>query len=347
MSADDRISPNGQAFANDLRLTVQFVKMTRLVMADHKAAGKAAKAKCKEFSNRVMKGRNRGYMADLLRMAKGQKPNRSYSSLNPRAVQAWVSRIEEQKALLGALGQLCTPEATAVFQHCKPTHGKPRFEGLYAETDPVVWCELAKQGNELLVKELQMFIEKDDSLRSKRFTPGELERKEGWFAEDRAVTWQSYFFVSEEQKTKALSEYSALFAALGAGMDGSSDFFRKREQTLASMRAEVESLASRWSLPPKGKGHYGVTLAKKAVKRWFKGAKVLKAHGTPGNWSIAKNPLGVPTHRSRFGWILFKPKGEPYCQLRTFFIGEDYAGGGKYQKDKDISFATLRWQACR
>ena len=81
---------------------------------------------------------------------------------------------------------------------------------------------------------------------------------------------------------------------------------------------------------------------------WTKNSstKVIKAAGTKGGWSVKKNALGVPLYRDRFGWILFQVPGEPLCQLRTFYISEEYVGR-KPKKDKDVGFARLRWQKCR
>ena len=198
-----------------------------------------------------------------------------------------------------------------------------------------------------MLQELMMFIEKGDSMTARRYDSDNLEQKEGFFAEDRYVTWQSMFFMSKEEQTKKLGEYKAIFDAIGSSMNDTSSFFAKKQAAMDKQRKEVERLAPQWKLPPKGTSHYGIALAKKTVKKGFKGAKVISAAGSAGQWSITKNALGVPQYRSRFGWILFKAKGEPFCQLRTFFISEDYKGGGRYQKDRDITFSKLRWQKCR
>ncbi|MCC7075270.1 MAG: hypothetical protein IT383_28415 [Deltaproteobacteria bacterium] len=62
---------------------------------------------------------------------------------------------------------------------------------------------------------------------------------------------------------------------------------------------------------------------------------------------VHRELLGVPKDRDRFGWILLQVPGEPFCQLRTSSISEDYTGGGKYSKDGSPSFARLRFQKCK
>ncbi len=346
MSKEDRGSPNGQALANDLRLVDMYLKEAR--DADKKSAetSKAAKEACKKFKDEMVNvNGNRGHMEGLIRLSQGKKPNRSYSSLNKVAIAGWLERIEAQKAMLANLGSWCSPAKVAVLEHCYSSHGKPRMEGLYAETDPVVWCSVAKDGSKLMIKEFEMFMKRDDEARTKRTSPDDLERKEGWFAEDRAVEWKSFFYVTKEDKDKAMGEYGQILAALGG--DLTADPFASREKALAELRVAVERLAPKWKLPAKGQNFYGTGIAKKTVQRWYKGAKVLKTAGSSGQWSISKNALGVPLYRSRFGWILFKVKGSPLCQLRTFALGEDYKGGGKYQKSNHITFSKLRWQNCK
>ena len=345
MSRDDRASPNGQALANELRLVQAFLKESRDEDKNRATTAKEAKAVCKSFKKQVVTGPNRSHMEGMILLSQGRKPNRSYSSLNKAAIAGWIKRIEEQKALITSLKGLCSPEQLKVLEHCYSSHGKPRIEGLYAKTDPVVWCSMAEKGPSLMVKEFELFMKRDDEARTQRTSPEELERKEGWFADDRAVQWKTFFFVTQEDKKKAMSEYGEILSALGSG-SVVADPFASREKSLTELRKTVERLAPKWKLPPKGKGHYGTGIATKTVKRWYKGAKVLQTAGTTGDWSISKNALGVPLYRSRFGWILFKVKGSPLCQLRTFALGEDYAGGGRYKKAKHVTFAKLRWQKC-
>ena len=59
-----------------------------------------------------------------------------------------------------------------------------------------------------------------------------------------------------------------------------------------------------------------------------------------------KNALGVPLYRDKVGWAVFKVKGDPFCQARSFSLSEPYKGGGRYQKDRSVSFGSVRWQKC-
>ncbi|MFT7626296.1 MAG: hypothetical protein ACI9WU_005491 [Myxococcota bacterium] len=165
-------------------------------------------------------------------------------------------------------------------------------------------------------------------------------------SQDRRIGWADMFQMSEQAKQEALSSYQALFDKLGVDAGNTDEFFVERLRKLAVVADAVKSLADGWDLPPTGTNHYGVGLARKEFGRALKGARVLKAKAAPGTWSISKNALGIPLYRDRGGWLLAWVPGEPLCQLRRFFISEEY-DGRRYQKDTDASFSDLRWQACK
>ena len=43
-------------------------------------------------------------------------------------------------------------------------------------------------------------------------------------------------------------------------------------------------------------------------------------------------------------WVIFKVKGEPYCQVRSMTAYENYKGGGKYKKAKGTAWGYARFQ---
>ena len=117
------------------------------------------------------------------------------------------------------------------------------------------------------------------------------------------------------------------------------------KKKLKELEAEVRRLAPKWGKPTGNGKHYGIKLAKKQIKRVFGKVKFYSTGGTKG-WSIKKNALGVPLYRDKVGWAVFKVKGDPFCQARSFSLSEPYKGGGRYQKDRSVSFGSVRWQKC-
>jgi len=217
--------------------------------------------------------------------------------------------------------------------------------GACRQMTPGAWCAAARQWNQLLADELQHELSQaDERIARHMMTPEELVRKQGWIAEDRVVRWDSYFTAARDRATPLDKFYDALGArprgggaALGAAKQAARD---------ARKKAALDN-AGRWKRPPAGPRHYGVKLAKATIKRWHKGATIVAAFGSkPGGWTVHKNALGVPQYRDRAGYVLFKERGAPVCQLRRFFVTEDF-GGRRYQKATSVHIAAVRFQRCR
>ncbi len=144
---------------------------------------------CQQFDQQVIeKGKNWSLMSDLIRAKNGGDANAGFRSMNDRTARAWTQRLEGYKALFATLKPICAkPELMEGLQSCKPTHGKPRLQGLYAEKDPVVWCMVAEDGPDLVRGQVLAHMARADAIAARRYESeiGEVERGGGWFADDR------------------------------------------------------------------------------------------------------------------------------------------------------------------
>ena len=81
------------------------------------------------------------------------------------------------------------------------------------------------------------------------------------------------------------------------------------------------------------------------------GIKILRTGMTETTWQISKNSLGIPTYRSKYGYVLYQMPasfGEKLCRYRPFNYNEDYSGAGTYVKTDKVDFSEkVRFQKCQ
>ncbi|MCB9556305.1 MAG: hypothetical protein H6707_09405 [Deltaproteobacteria bacterium] len=343
MSRPDRASAEGQEMVKQLKGWVAYNKSLATAIA---GAGKAAgesKRECWAFHKEVQSPRI-NEMHALVRFLLDPKA-RFLGTTTPELIARHRKVAEE-------VHQICQqPRWQAIVGKCSA--GKSQYEMnhiMIAKDFPVHWCNAAKQHRQLLVRAIQNFIGTDDSRRARvAVDPEKLARNEGWLAEDGVVTWKKYFFVTKEDLAASQNKYTALFAAAGGADGPGDDVFAERKAAKAKLRAAVEELAPKLETPAAGPSHYGVALATKMIRRWHPGAKIIKAFGAKSAvaWNIHKNAIGVPKYRDKFGYVLYRVPGEKWCQLRKFYISEDYSGGGRFQRAQTARSSSVRFQNCR
>lgn len=348
LSPEDRACPNGQAFVAKLKALEKGLKEDEAGRAQRDALEKAAKQACKDFTAQFITRQNLPLMEDLVLLHFTGHSNRSQATLNDGAVKDWLERIKARQALFAQLKPVCgDAEKAKQLTLCVRPYS-PDMASFYAKKDPNAWCQAAAQGNELQVAEIDEYVGVEGDEKHARVGGGGLEQGEGWMSDDLLKkTWKTAFTVNENAKAAGAGRVKTLYAAVGVKDADTSKLTAKREEGLAALKKEVERLAPTWERPKPGAGHYGVDLAKARITSVFKGATVVATGGDSGQWNVHRNVLNVPEYRDRFGWILFQVPGEPFCQLRTFYISEDYAGGGTFTKDTSPSFSKLRFQACK
>ncbi|HIE71804.1 MAG TPA: hypothetical protein EYP98_17395, partial [Planctomycetes bacterium] len=73
------------------------------------------------------------------------------------------------------------------------------------------------------------------------------------------------------------------------------------------------------AVPKAGKKNYGLKLATSDLKGWLKGVKVKKAFAKNKSWYV-HSKYGKPYRRTWGGYVFYKIKGEPHCQLRSYTL---------------------------
>lgn len=344
LSATDRASIAGMGMVERIKAAIQFGDATRKRWGGDAAQANAARGKCKALVNSFFKGRDASHLEVLRELYRSGKTRMNYSA-NKAGSAEWVRTVKEMNALVKRLRPICDkPANKAWMERCKPTHGKSHMDGLYARKDPVVWCEVTRDLPKLIGVWLEGSIAGNDSSRGRRFDASSLERKKGRISDDSLRTWKQSFTLSEERKKQMIEPYLPIFAAAGIATGSTDRFFAGTKKRLAAMRKEVERLAPNWKRPTSKGKFYGVAKAKKQVKRAYGKVRIVAAGANP-TWTITKNALGIPLHRSRGGWILFKVAGEKLCQQRGWGILENWSGR-KYAKDNAVGFGSVRFQLC-
>lgn len=346
LKEEDRTCPDGMAFVAQVKALMDGLKDDESHRAERAAIEKAARQSCKDFDKQLITSKTLPLMGPLAMLQVSGHSGNSHATLNDGAVQDWLGRIAARKALFEQLKPVCDDaEKAKQLRLCVRAYS-PDMAHAYATKDPKVWCEVAQKGNEVQIAELDEYVGIEGKGQGAHVGGGGLESGEGWLSDDLLdKTWATAFKVND--KAARAGRVSKLYAALGVKDADTSKLTAAREAGLAELKKEVERLAPTFDRPKAGVGHYGVELAKARVQSVFKGASVVASGGDSGKWNVHANILGVPEYRDRFGWVLFQVPGEPFCQLRTFYVSEDYSGGGTYNKDNSPAFGKLRFQKCK
>lgn len=347
LSLDDKISANGQAMVRTLYAKIDFMNGVQQARQGQAELEGRAKQACKSFDATHGDGVSGDRLFELSKMLQGTYSG-SLTTLNDASVAQWTERVRQARQAATSVLEVCAdPEQMKLLELCKPTHGKPRLEGLYADRDPVVWCMAAEKTTELFAQELSDFIAQSDEYTVRTIkTPQQLQTSEGYFSDDLLKDWDQLLTMTDEKKDEILALYKPLYDELGVDMPPADQLFAGRLAALKTLRDAVTDLAPTLKAPPAGKSHYGASLAKKRMQKRFRGAKIHAVYDTSADWKVTVNALGVPQYRDRGGWILLKVPGEPFCQLRTWGISEDWTGSS-YQRARGVRFGSLRWQACK
>ena len=160
---------------------------------------------------------------------------------------------------------------------------------------------------------------------------------------DLIRTWTTSSLVNYTNEKQDTARVKGYFDTTGVPMPAG--LFDRFHALATEYKAAIVALGKTLKGKPTGRSFYGCKLAKSYVP---KGSRTIQC-GQSGNgsWTINKNSIGIIERRCKGAAILYKGKGEPLCQHRTFVICEEYAGGGKYSKDDAPNFGQLRWQQCK
>lgn len=214
------------------------------------------------------------------------------------------------------------------------------------DTPEADWCAAAAKGNAVL----QQGVRNLAAHHAKHADPGrsaeELASRDGWIDIEGPVTWNEYFS-GKKQRDMIAKRLGPVFEQVGLTSIDDLEVFEKLEGHYAALAVRVKELAPTWDLPGAACSGAGCSAAKKTIVAWYPKAKVKKLLHKDSGWKIAKNGLGIPTHRYKSGFVLLQVAGDPLCQLRSWTVNETYAGAGRYEPATGAQIGYVRWQPCR
>ncbi|MDH3714315.1 MAG: hypothetical protein OET44_10760 [Gammaproteobacteria bacterium] len=213
--------------------------------------------------------------------------------------------------------------------------------------DPRFWCNAAARADQLI---------KAAALNSARQSiavtgaatiqsPAQLRENDGWLTFEGPVTFKEKLFFSAHGREAVMANVSSLLNAAGIE-NAESELWKEQRGRLDALRHEVESTAGSWKTPADKADNYSTALARGQVAEMHPQADVRTAFLSRASYKIHKNALGVPLRRTMPGYVLFRLPEDPFCQLRSYTLTEQYSGGGLYQQAAGVRFGYVRFQAC-
>ena len=291
----------------------------------------AHKQHCVAFQNGAMKPQSREPMTRLINQM--QHGNGGLGS---------VESIEQHRQVASDVLGVCQSVNydLLVSQACFYVLGR-------ADYDPANWCTAAAQADELIkgmaLNQAQqtVAIVGDANIQSLQ----EFHDRDGWLTFEGPVTFKDKLFFSRHGREAVMGNIGEVLAA--AGIDDADDaLWGEQKARLTALREEVEKTAGTWTSPPKKADNYSTQLAADQIKQWHGDADVQDAYLSRASWKIHKNALGIPDRRTLPGYVIFKLPDDPYCQLRSYTLTEQHAGGGTYQEAGGVRFGYVRFQDC-
>lgn len=295
--------------------------------ADEQAAGKAAHTQCTAFHQEL---RDAGIYSEAEHLMQ----------LANTGVGGWdsVDSGARFKAALGKLADRCAKPAYAeVDKACERSIG--------SASKGFMFCTLPARGAELMQKAVKNLIA-HHLKHSGPTTVARFESDQGWVAVDGVPTWHDYF-TGSKLRGQLKARIAPLLAQAGMAETDDDGLFDKLAGELAALEAKAKELGPKWDLPGAACAGPGCGQARTFVAGWYKGSTIRRFLHTQPGWKILTNDFGVPTYRERYGYALVQVKGEPLCQLRTWTLSEQHAGGGRYSAARDVTLGSVRWQACK
>lgn len=353
ISSSSKSTPDGQALMEQLNGSIEWANAMNAQYAATKsdyqtqqqaeqaaqqqAATAAAqneeahKQQCRAFQDAAMKPLSRDPMIRLINQMLHQ--NSGLGSVE--GVEQHRQVASEVRGVCQAVDYDLIASAPCFYVLGRPDH------------DPVHWCGAAAQADDLIraavLNQAQQTIEIVGS--STIQSVSEFHEREGWLTMEGPVTFNDKLFFSAHGREAVMENVGAVLLAAGID-DAEGALWGEQKARLDTLRAEVEKTAGTWQSPAKEADNYSTALAAEQILEWHGDAEVRDAYLSRESWKIHTNEIGVPDRRTLPGYVLFKLPDDPFCQLRSYTLTEQYAGGGTYQPAGGVRFGYVRFQAC-
>jgi hypothetical protein len=334
ISAADRGDPAARKAGAQLNDLAKYLNALDKAYKGQAASGANSDNACRAFEKEAMTLENKKVMRSMVLLLK-----------DPGAVQLpRASVVQQWKAVAMAVKAICAQpkykDVGKVGCRWMKVSGRQR--------DPSAWCEAASTWKSLVQKAVMNRIKHHTKVFSNIGPSAEtLAKREGYLHFEGPVTYKGQLNFGAEAKQKLLGKLKPLMDAAGINDMGNDRLFAKFTAAKDALRAKVDELAPTWKSRPKKGSDYSCAKARRKIKGWHPKAAIKKAY-LSGGWKNRKNALGVPLERSKSGIIIFKLRGEKWCQSRGYVVTETYKGGGRYQKASGVAVGYIRFQkACR
>lgn len=353
VSSTSKSTPDGQALRDQLNASIdwgnamsaQYPAMKQRYRQQQEAAQaaqqqaetsaaankEAHKQQCVAFQQEAMKPLARDPMNRLINQM-----------LHGNSGLGSVEGVNQHRQMAGDVLAVCRSLDYQVLmaQPCFYVLGRPDY-------DPVNWCNAAAQADELIKAAVlnqarqTIAIVGSSTIQSVQ----EFHEREGWLTFEGPVTFKTKLFFGTQGREAVMGNVGQVLVA--AGIDNAEEaLWGEQKARLDTLRMEVEKTAGTWTSPPQKADNYSTALAADQIKQWHGNAEVHDAYLSRESWKIHKNALGIPDRRTLPGYVVFKLPEDPYCQLRSYTLTEQHAGGGTYQNAGGVRFGYVRFQDC-
>lgn len=318
------------------RTAAAFVQGAENTVTAAAALAAATPESCTVFRKKVLRRRLKRNLPDMVKAVEaGPVPNPS---------------LERLAGLLDTADRLSEGCAEAAYADAVSA-GCP---GDTAE-DPKTLCQAAGKMEDIARESVLLPRQNWEIIAAERYDNyDEMQELDGWatiegptsFAEalsyDRLMLVNTPDFDHDKQRT--------VLERLGIGAE---DFpnYEDAEEFIDEFREAIEDGADGWPELPRAEAGsdqaYGNKLASRLIaEKWNPSAEVLDSWIGRGSWKIHKNELGVIQRRTLPGYVMFKLPEDPFCQVRSFTLTEQYTGSGTFQRAKGVRIGYVRFQDC-
>lgn len=321
------IVPLEKRYNQQMRAKSQAQQQRRQQQQALSAANKNA---CKAFSKRAMGPDNREAMHRLIL----QKLHNNQKIVSPEGVKKHQQAAKRVTSVCNSI------DRKALGSRCYFSIGGP-------EKFPNNWCDAAKNSNKLIaaaaINNAKAHIKLMGA--AKVQTPENFKKNNGWLRYERPITFKEKLYFGPKAGGGSMKRINALLAAAGAKVS-QDELWGDQKKNVDALRKAVVETAGTWKTPPAKLKNYSSALAKEGIVNWHPNAKVLTAFISRKSWKVHKNRLGIILRRTMPGYVLFKLKEDPLCQLRSYTLTETYVGAGKFAKAAGVRLGYVRFQKC-
>jgi hypothetical protein len=229
-----------------------------------------------------------------------------------------LERLKRVKKILQEMGPACKGKFRNITD-----------DPLHRDRNYTQWCKLAAQGDAVLRKVVILAIrQKLDSIRDSF-----KKQARNLVASNGTLKDWDYEYSSDPRgyKKRLLAKFAPQLKYVGASSAFASTAFKEVDKALAELVAKLKVQYRKWKFRPAGRRRND-RFIKKIYRRTFRGVRINRIYVTTRGWKVYKNSVGVPTHRTRKGKILYKLKGEPWCRSQKWYYVQDYKGRRRWGK---------------